>query len=91
MSKDSSDRSYDREKGAENEDIEASVVEDAPEQVIASRFSAFGPLLCKLFESGVEARGVERVPENQRETKNSWNKSGSSMFNRIRACAYHPF
>ncbi|KIP11708.1 hypothetical protein PHLGIDRAFT_99130 [Phlebiopsis gigantea 11061_1 CR5-6] len=27
----------------------------------------------KLFASGVEARGVERVPEDQRETKNVWN------------------
>lgn len=48
--------------------------ETAPDQVITKRFSAFGPILAKLFASGVEARGVERVPENQRETKNMWNK-----------------
>lgn len=47
--------------------------ETAPDQVITKRFSAFGPILAKLFASGVEARGVERVPENQRETKNMWN------------------
>ena len=33
-----------------------------------------GGLLSKLFASGVEARGVECVPEDQRETKNTWNK-----------------
>ncbi|KAF8555380.1 hypothetical protein OG21DRAFT_1507789 [Imleria badia] len=74
MSKDSS-HTYDREKGVENGDTEASesAVEDAPDQVIVNRFGVFGPLLSKFFKIGVEARGVERVPENQRETKNSWN------------------
>ena len=83
--------SYDKEKGVESEDPEVYTVEDAPDQVIAKRFGVLGPLLSKLFKSGVEARGVERVPENQRETKHSWNKSVSSTFGRIRACAYHPF
>ena len=86
MSKDSS---YDREKAVENEDTEVSAVEVAPDQVIAKRFGIFGPLLSKLFKSGVEARGVERVPENQRETKNSWNKSVPPHFCYIQACAYH--
>ncbi|KAF8555047.1 cytosine-purine permease [Imleria badia] len=70
MSKDSS---HDREKGVENVDIEVYAAEDAPDQVIAKRFGVLGPLLSTLFKSGVEARGVERVPENQREKKNSWN------------------
>lgn len=63
-------------------DIESDTyaVEDTPDQVIAKRFGVFGPLLSKLFQSGVEARGVERVPENQRETKNSWNKCVSCSF-----------
>ncbi|KAN0073667.1 Permease for cytosine/purines, uracil, thiamine, allantoin domain containing protein [Tylopilus felleus] len=73
MSKDNSSGSYDREKGVENGDTQVFAVEAAPDQVIAKRFGVFGPLLSKLFQSGVEARGVERVPENQRETKNSWN------------------
>lgn len=47
--------------------------EAAPDRVIASRFGTLGPLLSKLFASGVEARGVERVPESQRESKNAWN------------------
>ena len=91
MSKDSSRGSYDKEKGAESGDPEMYTVKDAPDQVIAKRFGVFGPLLSKLFKSGVEARGVERVPENQRESKHSWNKFVSSTFGRIRACAYHPF
>ncbi|KAH0825946.1 cytosine-purine permease [Lanmaoa asiatica] len=85
-----SHESYDKEKGASIVDTEVHVAEDAPDQVIAKRFGVFGPLLSKLFNSGVEARGVERVPEHQRETKNSWNKSVSSTSSRIRACAYHP-
>ena len=91
MPKDSSHGSsgYDKEKGVESGDPEVYAVEDAPDEVIAKRFGAFGPLLSKLFKSGVEARGVERVPENQRQTKHSWNKSVSSTFCRIRACAYH--
>ena len=48
--------------------------EENPEEAIATRFGAFGPFLARLFANGVEARGVERVPEDQRETKNMWNK-----------------
>jgi hypothetical protein len=49
-------------------------LETSPDNAIISRFSFMGPVLSKLFASGVEARGVERVPEDQRETKNMWNK-----------------
>jgi len=80
----SKDRSQE-EKGIENGDIEGYAAKDAPDKAIAKRFGAFGPLLSKLFKSGVEARGVERVPENQRETKNFWNKSAHSTFSQIRA------
>ena len=86
----SRDSIHDSEKGVKNEATEVPAMEDAPDQTIAKRFGIFGPLLSKLFKSGVEARGVERVPENQRETKNSWNKSVSSVFCGIRACAYRP-
>lgn len=48
--------------------------EAAPDRVIASRFGVLGPLLSRLFAIGVEARGIERVPEDQRESKNAWNK-----------------
>lgn len=50
------------------------VEEVSPDDVIINRFSFMGPVLSKLFASGVEARGVERVPEDQRENKNMWNK-----------------
>jgi hypothetical protein len=82
MSKDSSHGSYDKEKGVESGDPEVYAAEDAPDQVIAKRFGVLGPLLSKLFKS-VEARGVERVPENQRETKHAWNKSVSPTFSHI--------
>lgn len=48
--------------------------ETEPDKAYVRRFGRFGPYLEKLFASGVEARGVERVPEDQRETKNIWNK-----------------
>jgi len=86
----SKDRSYDEEKGTESGGIEVYAAEDAPDKVIAKRLGVFGPMVSKLFKSGVEARGVERVPEIQRETKNSWNKSVPSTF-RIRARTYHPY
>ncbi|KAG0701770.1 permease for cytosine/purines, uracil, thiamine, allantoin-domain-containing protein [Suillus ampliporus] len=66
------------------EDAEAVyAVEAAPDRVIARRFGKLSPLLSRLFASGVEARGVERVPENQRESKNAWNKSVNTVFDII--------
>ncbi|KAG1736972.1 permease for cytosine/purines, uracil, thiamine, allantoin-domain-containing protein [Suillus lakei] len=63
----------DKEKALGSVEDEAVCAEAAPDRVIASRFGILGPLLSRLFASGVEARGVERVPENQRESKNAWN------------------
>ncbi|KAJ7816968.1 cytosine-purine permease [Mycena olivaceomarginata] len=48
------------------------VAQDSPDHVIINRFSTAGPILSKLFASGVEARGVERVLEDQREKNNMW-------------------
>ncbi|KDQ63006.1 hypothetical protein JAAARDRAFT_119103 [Jaapia argillacea MUCL 33604] len=63
--------SPDKEKGYDAPSrVEAEV---APEYVIVRRFGVLGPVIGKLFDIGVEARGVERVPEDQRETKNTWN------------------
>ncbi|KAI0778628.1 cytosine-purine permease [Trametes elegans] len=72
MSFPASDLSHDKEKGVFVNET-ALPVEAAPERVLVHRYGRFGPLLAKLFASGVEARGVERVPEDQRETKNMWN------------------
>ncbi|KZT39929.1 hypothetical protein SISSUDRAFT_1044887 [Sistotremastrum suecicum HHB10207 ss-3] len=47
--------------------------EVSPDEVIVRRFGKFGGVLGKLFASGVEARGVERVLEEDRENKNVWN------------------
>ncbi len=47
------------------------------ESVIVDRFARYGKVgsvIKFMLASGVEARGVERVPEDQRETKNMWNK-----------------
>ena len=40
----------------------------------ANRFGALAPALTKLFAIGVEARGVERVLEHERDPKLVWNK-----------------
>ena len=66
----------DKEKRGPEQDVEVQhqILETAPDDVIISRFRFMGGLLSKLFASGVEARGVERVPEDQWETKNTWNK-----------------
>ncbi|KAH7920367.1 hypothetical protein BV22DRAFT_1039941 [Leucogyrophana mollusca] len=64
----------DKEKGGINDGVQVvNDVEADPDRAIIQRFGVFGPYLSQLFASGVEARGVERVPENQRETKNAWN------------------
>ncbi|KAG1782324.1 permease for cytosine/purines, uracil, thiamine, allantoin-domain-containing protein [Suillus placidus] len=48
-------------------------IEAAPDRVIVRYFGKLRPLLSRLFASKVEARGVERMPENQRESKNIGN------------------
>ncbi|KAG8999952.1 hypothetical protein FRB94_005744 [Tulasnella sp. JGI-2019a] len=48
--------------------------EAAPDVVIVQRFEKFGGgFMSKIFAAGVEARGIERVLEDDRESKNSWN------------------
>lgn len=67
--------SDDKEKGFTPD---VAVDQTAPDdELIAERFARygkFGGFMRMVFASGVEARGVERVPENERETKNMWNK-----------------
>jgi hypothetical protein len=73
------DYPLDKEK-ALDADEDVYVVDAAPDRVIVRRFGVLGPLLSKLFASGVEARGIERVPEDQRESKNAWNKCVSIFY-----------
>ena len=40
--------------------------ESAPDTALTRRFGALGPMFGALFRSGVEARGIERVPEDER-------------------------
>jgi hypothetical protein len=82
----SPDYPEDKEK-ALGSDADIYAVEAAPDLVIVRRFGALGPFLSKLFASGVEARGVERVPEDQRESKNAWNKC-VSIFEILLVCLY---
>lgn len=86
----------DREKlqGSFGEDVVAQhrALEAAPDNAIVNRFAFMGPFLTRLFAVGVEARGVERVPEDQRDTKNTWNKYAVSFCLRChRALIQVPF
>ena len=62
--------SDEKEKGYAQE----TVADDAPEAVIVKRYGRLGPVLERMFAHGVEARGVERVPEDERSSKNQYNK-----------------
>lgn len=64
-------RSYiDEEKGPTHVYPDAPVAEAIREDEIRNRFARFGPI-GKLFDAGVEARGIERVPEDERDDKHS--------------------
>lgn len=67
--------SSDKEKGLVH-DVVVDVA--APDDSVIvdryARYGKFGPIMQRIFASGVEARGVERVPESERENKNMWNK-----------------
>ena len=64
----------DTEKGSYVEQHVEDVKEEAPEAFYISKYKAVGPLLKRLFSFGVEARGIERIPEDQRDSKNSWDR-----------------
>jgi hypothetical protein len=66
------DRGYDNEK-VHDEEYETTAVEKQPDQMLAARHTALGSLYRRLFSMGVEARGVERVPEDERSPKNAIN------------------
>lgn len=67
--------SDEKEQGFAQEAIaEPDVAERNPEAVIVKRYGRFGFILERMFAHGVEARGVERVPEDERSPKNMYNK-----------------
>jgi hypothetical protein len=68
------DTPHDYEKGGKAGGIYTPDAERAPDAVLVGRFGRLGQrVLGPLFAAGVEARGVERVPEDERSTKNIWN------------------
>ncbi|KAI5123976.1 hypothetical protein M0805_006388 [Coniferiporia weirii] len=75
----SSDDQVDKEKylGGEGqpgpEHHVVNVQDEAPGAFYIQKYGALGPFLSKLFASGVEARGIQRVPEDERDPKNMWN------------------
>lgn len=76
--------SYDQEKGQleETPKVHWSGADDGPgayqgdalpEEAIAAKFRLGQTFFKKLFALGVEARGIERVPEDERSDRNSLN------------------
>lgn len=67
--------SDDKEKGdVPGVEVDSAAPDDAVIADRYARYGKFGPMIQRVLASGVEARGVERVPESERETKNMWNK-----------------
>lgn len=60
---------YDDEVASTSEHL----AEKEPDRVLASRTSVLGKLYQRFFSMGVEARGVERVLEDDRDPKNALN------------------
>lgn len=54
--------------------------EEHPDEYYVEKYGALGPIFQRLFSSGVEARGVQRVPEDERDPKNTWNKCADDSF-----------
>ncbi|TFY68595.1 hypothetical protein EVJ58_g923 [Rhodofomes roseus] len=73
--------SDEKEKGYTQDAVD--VAEHAPEAVIVKRYGPLGPILERMFAHGVEARGVERVPEDQRSSKNQYNNSVNTVLTTI--------
>ena len=67
--------SDDKEKGFISDvEVDHAAPDDSAIADRYARYGKLGPVIQRIFASGVEARGVERVPESERETKNMWNK-----------------
>ena len=70
--------SADKEKGYSGDERHVQVgqvfAEEHPDAYYVEKYGALGPVFQRLFSSGVEARGVQRVPEDERDPKNMWNK-----------------
>ncbi|GJJ05824.1 hypothetical protein Clacol_000011 [Clathrus columnatus] len=62
-----SNSSLDKEKGFTHVHGVDDISQAEDEAQIKARFASYG--LGKLFEAGVEARGIERVPESERQSK----------------------
>ncbi|KAJ4472412.1 permease for cytosine/purines, uracil, thiamine, allantoin-domain-containing protein [Lentinula lateritia] len=70
MSAEDSEKAYSSSAG---DDVPEYAGERAVNKKAAERFGVFAPVMEKLFDYGVEARGVERVLENERDPKLLWN------------------
>lgn len=74
----SSQLSADKEKDVTNNEQHTQVArvnaEENPDAYYVEKYGRLGPVFQKLFASGIEARGVQRVPEDERDPKNLWNK-----------------
>ncbi|KAI0815353.1 cytosine-purine permease [Irpex lacteus] len=78
--------SDDKEKAIVDNETDVIDTNAPDDSIIVDRFAKYGklgPVMQRIFASGVEARGVERVPEDQRENKHVWNKSVNCVLTTI--------
>lgn len=69
--------SFDAQYGDEEaHNLRRDNTDNDPQVELIARYGVIGlgPFLSKLFELGVEARGVERVPEEMRDNTHFWSK-----------------
>ena len=73
-SRSSADKEKDYAADEPHVQVDHVYAEEHPEAYYVEKYGSLGPIFQKLFSSGVEARGVQRVPEDERNAKNTWNK-----------------
>ena len=73
-SRSSADKEKDYAADEPHVQVDHVYAEEHPEAYYVEKYGSLGPIFQKLFSSGVEARGVQRVPEDERTAKNTWNK-----------------
>ena len=78
VSNPNTESSIDKEKGSGDDErhvqVQHTYAEERPDAYHTEKYGALSLVFRKLFSSGVEERGVQRVPENERDPRHTWNK-----------------
>ena len=78
VSNPNTESSIDKEKGSGDDErhvqVQHAYAEERPDSYHTEKYGALSHAFQKLFSSGVEERGVQRVPEDERDPRHTWNK-----------------